>query len=57
MRLFLNLLLSEDGATTVEYAVMLALLISVMLISISALGNGVQSMWLVIIGELDSRWS
>ena len=56
MRLFLNLLLSEDGATAVEYAVMLSLIILVMLISISASGNSMNTLWLTITGDLDSSW-
>lgn len=56
MRLLLNLLLSEDGVTTVEYIVMLTLIIFLMLISISAFGNGARSMWLTVIGELETTW-
>ena len=56
MRLFLNLLLSEDGVATVEYITMLALIILVMLISISAFGNSARSMWLTVIGRVESSW-
>ncbi len=56
MRLFLNLLLSEDGATAVEYAVMLALIICVMLTAISSTGNSINTVWGTVIGELQSSW-
>ena len=56
MRLLLNLLLSEDGATAVEYTVMLSLIILVMLIAISASGNSMRMTWLTIIGDLESSW-
>ena len=56
MRLFLNLLLSEDGATAVEYAVMLALIIGVMLSAISASGNAIRTVWVTVIGELQCSW-
>ena len=56
MRLLQNLLLSEDGATAVEYAVMLTLMIMAMLVSITALGNRTSEMWSMVIGELDARW-
>lgn len=38
-----NFLVSEDGPTAVEYAVMLALIIIVCLTSIQALGNKVKA--------------
>lgn len=56
MRPFLNLLLSEDGVTTVEYIVMLTMIIFVLLISITAFGNSAQSMWLTVIGRMESSW-
>ena len=35
----------EDGATASEYAVMLALIISALVASVSAVGNSTQSGW------------
>ncbi len=56
MRLLLNLLLSEDGATAVEYAVMLSLMILAMFVSITALGGRTSELWTTVLGELNSRW-
>jgi pilus assembly protein Flp/PilA len=39
----LRFLASEDGPTAVEYAVMLALIISVCLVSINALGSNTKT--------------
>ncbi|MDR3635295.1 MAG: Flp family type IVb pilin [Isosphaeraceae bacterium] len=37
---------SEDGPTAVEYGIMLALMIVVMMSAITALGNSAASVWL-----------
>jgi pilus assembly protein Flp/PilA len=56
MRILQNLLLSEDGATAVEYSVMMALLLLAMFASITALGDTTSGLWSMVNGELDSRW-
>jgi len=56
MRMFLNLLLSEDGVTSVEYVTMLSLIILVMLVSISALGNSALTMWSTIVNGVNNSW-
>ena len=45
-------LVSEDGPTAVEYAVMLALIIVVCLTAISAVGTGARETFNEISGEL-----
>ena len=45
MRRLLNLLQDEDGATAVEYAVMLALLLLAMMASITIFGERNGAMW------------
>ncbi|MBC7351026.1 MAG: Flp family type IVb pilin [Thermogutta sp.] len=44
----------EDGATTVEYAVMLALLIAVMIGAISQVGSQTNGLWSGIISDLQA---
>ena len=56
MRLFLNLLLSEDGVATVEYIVMLTMIVLVMLISLSAVGYTSVSMWTTVTDGVDGSW-
>ncbi|MEQ9408821.1 MAG: Flp family type IVb pilin [Fuerstiella sp.] len=43
-----------DGTTAVEYGVMLAMILLVVLIGITAAGNGVKDWWTNIDTELDS---
>ena len=43
MKLILNLLREDDGPTTVEYAVLLALLVGAMVTSINLVGDEVQA--------------
>ena len=45
MRFFVKLLRSEDGPTTVEYAVMLVMIIAVCVVSITLLGVLVADMY------------
>jgi pilus assembly protein Flp/PilA len=49
-----NFIESEDGPTAVEYAVMLALIIVVCLVSIGSLGTAVNSAFANITSELQS---
>ncbi|MGB9688848.1 Flp family type IVb pilin [Thermogutta sp.] len=44
----------EDGATTVEYAVMLALLLAVMIGAISQVGSQTNGLWSGIISGLQA---
>ena len=43
MSLFVKFLLSEDGPTAVEYAVMLALIIVVCFVAVTAIGQNTNS--------------
>ena len=45
---------SEDGPTAVEYAVMLALIISVCFVAITSVGTEVSSMYDDISGDIDT---
>lgn len=45
----------ETAATATEYAVMLALILAVMLISIGSAGTGVGSWWTNIDTDLDTH--
>ncbi len=47
-------LLNEDGPTATEYAVMLALIIVVCMVAISALSTSLQGVFTGISGELDA---
>jgi pilus assembly protein Flp/PilA len=47
-------LVSEDGPTAVEYAVMLALIIVVCLISITAIGNNANATFNSVAAKLPS---
>lgn len=49
-----NFLVSEDGPTATEYAVMLALIIVVALTAISTLGEKVDEIFTTIESDLDS---
>lgn len=48
-----NFLVSEDGPTAVEYAVMLALIIIVCLTAISAVGNNTATVFNEIATKVD----
>ena len=48
-----NFLVSEDGPTAVEYAVMLALIVIVCLTAIRAVGTNAANRFNDIVGELD----
>ena len=47
-------LVNEDGPTATEYAVMLALIIVVCMVAISALSTSLQGVFTGISGELDA---
>lgn len=47
-------LVNEDGPTATEYAVMLALIIVVCMVAISALSTSLQGVFTGIAGELDA---
>ena len=47
-------LLSEDGPTAVEYAVMLALIVIVCLTAITSVGNNASAMFTNVAGQLGS---
>jgi pilus assembly protein Flp/PilA len=47
----MRLLRSEDGPTTVEYAVMLALILASIIAAIGTVGNGTGNMY----GHIDSE--
>lgn len=46
---------SEDGPTSVEYCVMLALILLVVMMGVSATGGGVSGWWTDIDTELDTH--
>jgi len=46
---------NEDGVTSVEYCVMLALIILVMLVGVAATGGGVAGWWGDIDSDLDTH--
>ncbi len=56
MRWLVNFLLNEEGVTSVEYVVMLALIILVILTSVSQFGNVTRTVWLTVTGRLDEGW-
>lgn len=45
MRFWIRLLKSEDGPTSVEYAVMLALILGMIIASITVAGGSVSEYW------------
>ena len=49
---FWKFLKDESGPTSVEYAVMLALIIAICLVAISALGQNQSDMWDEMVDEL-----
>ncbi len=56
MRLLMNLLRDESGPAAVEYVVMLALIILVLMVSIGTLGNTTDKSWDTINAALGNRW-
>ena len=48
-------IVSEDGPTAVEYAVMLALILVTMIVGITAAGSGVSDWWNTNNTELDNN--
>ncbi len=61
MKVFLNsvknFLVSEDGPTAVEYAVMLALIIIVCLVAISQIGTNANATFSTVAGQLSTTAS
>lgn len=56
MRAWITAFLREDDATTaVEYAVMLALILTVIIAAVSAVGAGSGGMWGATKGNLDAH--
>jgi pilus assembly protein Flp/PilA len=51
MRWLCDFLCDEDGPTAVEYAVMLALILSVVIVAVSSFGAAQDSYW----GRIDGR--
>jgi len=47
-----NFLVSEDGPTAVEYAVMLALIIVVCLVAIGSIGSNANATFTAVAGQL-----
>jgi Flp pilus assembly pilin Flp len=45
LRRLVRLVIRDDGPTTTEYAVLLALIVGVALLAIKALGGGVEGKW------------
>jgi pilus assembly protein Flp/PilA len=56
-RCLLNFLKNEDGPTAVEYAVMLALIIVVCIVSITALGTNASNTFNVVSNKLKGTGS
>ncbi len=52
MRPFIEILRNEDGATSVEYAVVLALILMAIFGAIGSLGSQTGGMWSGIVGDL-----
>jgi Flp pilus assembly pilin Flp len=55
MKRLARILLAEDGATAVEYTVMLALIILVLLTSVALLGDRANGVWSGIQTSLTSN--
>lgn len=55
MKAWIAALLDEDGATAVEYAVMLALILTAIISAVSAVGSGSGGMWGATKGNLDAH--
>lgn len=56
MRFLRDILAREDGATAVEYAVMLALIIATCLIAIGSMGSSTKQMWQNNNTQLNNNW-
>lgn len=56
MRRIREFLRREDGPTSVEYAVMLALIIAVCIAAIGAVGNNTRLLFNDSSGKLNSAW-
>ena len=56
MRLLMKLLRDESGPAAVEYVVMLALIILVLIVSIGSLGNTTDEAWNTINDALAEGW-
>lgn len=54
-RFFSQLLKNEDGPTTVEYAVMLALILASIIAAVGSVGVGTGGMYSNIHSELDAH--
>ncbi len=54
MKSLRDLIRREEGATAVEYAVMLALILTAILGAIGAVGNQTGGMWAGIVSQLHS---
>jgi pilus assembly protein Flp/PilA len=57
MPLVRQFLAADDGATAVEYAVMLALIIVVAVVAIRSLGTNTSSLWGNNGSNLDIAWT
>jgi pilus assembly protein Flp/PilA len=55
MNLVRQFLMTDDAATAVEYAVMLALIIGLMITSLQAFGNASSGMWANNVTELQNH--
>ena len=55
MRFLRSLVTKEDATTAVEYCVMLAMILLVVIVGISTTGSGVAGWWSDIDSELDSN--
>lgn len=55
VRTFRRFLCNDDGVTSVEYCVMLALILLVMMIGVVATGGGVAGWWGDIDSDLDTH--
>jgi pilus assembly protein Flp/PilA len=57
MKRLLHLLLSEDGPTAVEYAIMLALIVGAALVGINAMGQQTAACFLYTHNSIESAIS
>ncbi len=56
MQFLLRFSSNDDGATAVEYVVMLALIVGVMILTLTVTGHETSQLWNGINGELQARW-
>lgn len=56
MRLLMKLLRDESGPAAVEYVVMIALIILVLMVGIGSLGNTTDEAWNTINAALANGW-